>query len=61
MAESVVIYGTVRRSLGWPWVTGVAVYAGRIAIDPLPGRVEDSGAAAVRNLFIGSPMWVAQV
>jgi hypothetical protein len=44
-----------------PWVTGVAVYAGRIAIDPSPGRVEDSDAAAVRNLLIGSPMWVAQV
>lgn len=44
-----------------PWVTGVAVYAGRIAIDPSPGRMEDSGAAAVRNLLIGSPMWVAQV
>ena len=44
-----------------PWVRGVAVYAGRIAIGPSPGRVEDSYAAAVRNLLIGSPMWVAQV
>lgn len=44
-----------------PWVAGVAVYAGRIAVDPSSGRVEDSDAAAVRNLLIGSPMWVAQV
>jgi hypothetical protein len=44
-----------------PWVTGVAVYAGRIAIDPSSRHVEDSSAAAVRNLLIGSPMWVAQV
>lgn len=44
-----------------PWVAGIAVYAGRIAIDPSRGRVEDSSATAVQNLIIGSPMWVAQV
>lgn len=44
-----------------PWVAGIAVYAGRIAIDPSPGRVEDSSAATVRNLLIGSPMWVEQL
>lgn len=44
-----------------PWVAGVAVYAGRIAFDPSSQRVEDCDAATVRNLLIGSPMWVAQV
>jgi hypothetical protein len=44
-----------------PWVTGAAVYAGRIAVDPSSGRVGDSDATAVRDLLIGSPMWVAQV
>jgi hypothetical protein len=43
------------------WVRGVAVYAGRIAIDPSLKRVEDSKAATVRNLLIGSPMWAEQV
>ena len=44
-----------------PWVAGIAVYAGRIPIGPPRGPVEDPGASAVRNLLIGSPIWVAQV
>ena len=58
------VLSTTRQSGGLsaaPWVTGVAVYAGRIAIDPPPKRVEDSYAAAVSHLLIGSPMWVAQI
>jgi hypothetical protein len=58
------VLSTTRQSGGLsaaPWVTGVAVYAGRIAIDPPAGRVEDSSAAAVTNLLIGSPLWVAQM
>ncbi len=43
------------------WVRGVAVYAGRIAIDPSSRRIEDSKAATVRNLLIGSPMWAEQI
>jgi hypothetical protein len=44
-----------------PWVAGVAVYAGRIAVEPSQWHVGDSDAAPVRNLLIGSPMWVEQV
>lgn len=44
-----------------PRVRGVAVYAGRIPIDPSSRRIEDSTAATVRNLLIGSPMWAEQI
>jgi hypothetical protein len=43
------------------WVRGVAVYAGRIAVDPASRRIEDPDAARVRNVLIGSPMWAEQV
>jgi hypothetical protein len=44
-----------------PWVTGIAVYGGRIVVDPSRRRVVDASAAAVQNVLIGSPMWVAQM
>jgi len=56
------VLSTTRQSGGLsaaPWVTGVAVYAGRIAIDPPSGPAGDAGA--VSNLLIGSPLWVAQM
>ncbi len=44
-----------------PWISGTAVYAGRIPIEASSGDVAGAEASAARNLLIGSPLWVAQV
>jgi hypothetical protein len=44
-----------------PWVAGIALYAGRIDIDPSSEWPENSDTAAIQNLVIGSPIWVEQV
>ena len=43
-----------------PWISGVAVYAGRISLEEAPSPTAASSQPGVTDLLVGSPLWVEQ-